>query len=128
MEAASFADKFPGLLQFEHEMRSKVGPLSIQKPLKDRVKDIVAYYTGVAEHHDVVPMEAGVRELLSEFKAIKGLRLKHPFNVWDDMKHNTNSGSPEFTKRGNIPYRKLHRLVERLYHDGDLTGTVAVLG
>ena len=40
-------ETFHSLLVFENDMLNKVGPMSYQLPLRDRLSDIEAYYTGI---------------------------------------------------------------------------------
>lgn len=42
-----FIDEYPWIAKYEQDMLSKVGPLSIQKPWKDRVSDLKNYYEDI---------------------------------------------------------------------------------
>lgn len=91
--------KLVGLIQFEDDMFSKVGPLSIQQPLKERMDDIEDYYTGV--QLPSVPLRADAISAVSElFKSSGGMmRMTSEKTAIELMKKSTNSGTPYFTKR-----------------------------
>lgn len=92
------ADKWPSLLQFENDLREKVGPLSIMKPLRERLEDIDAYYSGILLPAEPISRSA-VEAVIAEFR---NTGLFSPRSMWDTavkMKKSTNSGSPYFTKR-----------------------------
>nr|QQM99852.1 RNA-dependent RNA polymerase [Picobirnavirus sp.] len=87
------------LLDFENDLRAKVGPLSIMKPLSERMDDIDAYYDLI--HLDSEPLNSeAIDTLLKQWgKQIGGLRLRSQTRTWEMMKKSTSSGSPFFTKR-----------------------------
>jgi hypothetical protein len=91
-----------GLLKFEDDLRAKVGPLSIMKPLKERMDDIDAYYTAI--HQQSKPIPTNVCDALIQMwrRNIGGLRIRSAKATWDEMKKSTSSGSPFFTKRRNV--------------------------
>jgi hypothetical protein len=88
-----------GLLNFENQLREKVGPLSFMKPLKERMDDIEAYYDLI--HLDSKPISQEAKDAL--FKdwgpKINGLRLRSLPRTWEEMRKSTSSGSPHFMKR-----------------------------
>lgn len=88
----------PGLIEFEEEMRTKVGPLSVQLPLKDRVESIEHYYTLIDAKSEPIVPEA-IEATKKAFAGSKGVRLRSIGKVIDNMRLNTNSGTPYFTKR-----------------------------
>jgi len=93
--------EWPTLLEFENDLRKKVGPMSIMKPLKDRITDIDSYYESISL--DSTPIsEAAVAATLEWFKPLRGLRIRDQRNTLDVMKKSTNSGSPYFTKRRTV--------------------------
>lgn len=47
LDRLQIATNYPGLSDYEIEMRAKVGPLSIMKPLKDRIPDVENYYSDI---------------------------------------------------------------------------------
>lgn len=88
---------WPTLLDFENEMRDKAGPMSVQKPLEERIDDILAYYT-LSDGETELPVEV-VTQLLDRWSNVRGLRIRGEEATIANMKMSTNSGSPYFTKR-----------------------------
>ena len=83
---------YQGLDDFENEMRSKVGPLSYQLPLVDRIDQIKEYFTPI---HNSVPIKYdAIMDTVRYFRSIMGLRLKSANETLNDMRLNTNSGNP----------------------------------
>lgn len=98
----SLKTSWPTLVDFENDLRKKVGPMSIMLPLKDRIPDIDSYYDSILLESKPISEEAKAA-LLSEWKPkIGGLRLKSAEQTVADMKKSTNSGSPYFTKRRTV--------------------------
>lgn len=97
----SINNEWPSLYEFEMDMRSKVGPLSVMKPLCQRMDDIEAYYSGVKGDPEPISDRA-ISAALSEWKRAKGLHIRSQSKTLDIMKKSTNSGSPYFTKRRNV--------------------------
>lgn len=94
----SISDKWPSLYEFESDLRSKVGPLSVMKPLKDRITDVEEYYKGI--HLPGVPIEPwAVWDVMHEWQKAKGLRFRGEEKTILNMKLSTNSGAPYFSKR-----------------------------
>lgn len=94
----SITDKWPTLVEFENDLRAKVGPMSIMKPLSERLEDIDHYYDDILLSSKPVS-DSAIRAVVQEFKQIKGLRVRNQQTTVDLMKKSTNSGSPYFTKR-----------------------------
>lgn len=94
-------EKYPSLYEYEMEMKGKVGPMSIQLPLKDRLDTIEAYFTGVEGNHDPIPQEA-IDATIRFFGGAKGIRLRSKAATAADMRLSTNSGNPWFTKRRRV--------------------------
>lgn len=92
---------WPSLLEFENDLRKKVGPMSIMLPLKERMKDIDSYYDSILLESKSIDNEA-VRRTLSEYQSIRGIRLNKQSNTITNMKLNTNSGAPYFTDRRRV--------------------------
>lgn len=90
--------KYPGLYQFEQDMRSKVGPLSYQLPLCKRYESIDKYYTDVQQPAKEMNTTA-VKAVISEWKRSKGLNPRSLDQTIKRMKLSTNSGNPYFMKR-----------------------------
>lgn len=89
---------FPQLLEYEMDLAKKVGPLSVMKPLRERIDNIKAYYADVAVSQQPVLPEA-VQAVIAAWGGANRLRMWTPQQVLDEMKLSTNSGSPYFTKR-----------------------------
>lgn len=94
---AGIAEQYPGLLSFENDLRAKVGPLSVMKPLAERMKDIDAYYDDILKSS--IPVPEAARELVvKEWSKVRGLSLRSEANTVERMKLSTNSGLPYFAK------------------------------
>lgn len=113
-------DTWPTLLDFEDEMRAKAGPMSVQRPLIERLPDVEAYYElskGENQLEDEV-----VTKLIDRWSRVRGLRLKSVTDTIADMKLSTNSGSPYFTKRSWAVDKLLpYSITTRGGSDWDLT-------
>nr|UAW00795.1 MAG: RNA-dependent RNA polymerase [Porcine picobirnavirus] len=114
---ASLRDKWPSLVEFENDQKAKVGPMSIMKPLKERMEDIDHYYDDILLPSTPVSDKA-VRAVLSEFKKVKGLYPRGQQKTVDLMKKSTNSGAPYFTKRRDVVAKTLPT---DCYQLGDIT-------
>nr|AVX53286.1 RNA-dependent RNA polymerase [Marmot picobirnavirus] len=98
LDALRVNERVPGLAEFETEMRTKVGPLSVQLPLRERLESIEHYYTLV--NTKSVPIDPrAIEATWKTFSKAGGVRLKSIRNVSQAMRLNTNSGTPYFTKR-----------------------------
>nr|UJQ88272.1 MAG: RNA-dependent RNA polymerase [Picobirnavirus dog/KNA/2015] len=97
-ELESIRDEWPSLWEFENDLAKKVGPMSVMKPLQDRLSDIDAYYEGI-----LLPSEplshAAIAAVVSEWRNFRGLRVRNQNDTLSKMKLSTNSGSPYFRKR-----------------------------
>ena len=94
----------PGLMAYEEEMRGKIGPLSIQKPLVERVSKIEEYYTDVL-HKSVPIREDAIRSFCKTVRPVKAQK-RAIMNTVQKMRLSTNSGSPYFTKRRKVASEK----------------------
>ena len=90
--------KYPTLYDYEMEMKAKVGPMSIQLPLKDRLGSIEDYFTSVENAGEPISQEA-IAATISFFGKAKGIRLRSKDKTINQMRLSTNSGSPYFGKR-----------------------------
>lgn len=97
----SINDKWPSLYEFEKDMASKVGPMSVMLPLKDRMKDIESYYEGILLPSAPITQSA-IAAVKHEWSRARGIWLRDPRKTIELMKKSTNSGSPYFTKRKNV--------------------------
>lgn len=91
-------NEWPTLLEFENDLAKKVGPLSIQKPLKDRMKDIDSYYDAILLASTSIP-DSSLKAVIQEWRPACNLQPRGQKAVVDNMKKSTNSGNPFFTKR-----------------------------
>lgn len=89
---------WPGLLKYENDLAKKVGPLSIMKPLAERIDDIDSYYDSILLESKPISDKA-IKAVLSEWSSIGGLELRSQARTVELMKKSTNSGSPYFAKR-----------------------------
>lgn len=89
---------WPTLFNFENDLAKKVGPLSIQKPLKERMKDIESYYDSILLESKPIPQSA-LAAVIKEWGNHRGLQIRSQIDTAKRMKKSTNSGSPDFTKR-----------------------------
>lgn len=92
---------WPSLWDFEEDLASKVGPLSVEKPLSERLEDIAHYYEDIQLSSTPIDNEA-VAATVNEFAAASGLRLRNLQNTVAKMKKSTNSGLPYFVKRRTV--------------------------
>nr|QQM99863.1 RNA-dependent RNA polymerase [Picobirnavirus sp.] len=93
--------EWPTLVEFENDLRSKVGPLSVEVPLSERMDDIESYYTSILLDSEPIDRRA-VLAVIDQWSAARGLRLRGVERTVEQMKKSTNSGSPYFTKRRNV--------------------------
>lgn len=87
------------LMEFENDLRGKVGPLSVQKPLDARMADVEAYYTSILRESSPMPSEVIELTWRKRWRAIRNIRMYSQDQVLDQMKLSTNSGTPYFTQR-----------------------------
>lgn len=97
----SISDQWPSLYEFENDLAKKVGPMSIQKPLRDRFGDIAHYYEDVLLRSTPINLSA-IAKVVQEFSKSGSLRLRSIKDTVENMKKSTNSGNPFFTKRRNV--------------------------
>lgn len=90
----------PGLKAFEFEMRGKVGPLSIMKPLVERIPKIEEYYEDVLLPSVPIADEA-IMAFCRTVRPVK-VQLMSEKNTVARMRLSTNSGAPYFTKRRRV--------------------------
>ena len=93
--------EWPTLYDFEIDLSKKVGPMSIMKPLAERMDDIDAYYELANKPADPVSEEA-VAQVFREWAQFAGLRARSQVRTVEMMKKSTNSGAPYFTKRKDV--------------------------
>nr|UAW00918.1 MAG: RNA-dependent RNA polymerase [Porcine picobirnavirus] len=129
--------KYPELYKFEKDLGKKVGPMSVMKPLNDRLPDIDSYYDSILLESKPVSDEA-IRSACREWSDVAGIRVRGQARTVDTMKKSTNSGSPYFTKRlrvidDTVPVR-IYRVresghtVTKMDMNGRIWNAAAVLG
>lgn len=97
----SIRNEWPSLWDFEIDLANKVGPLSVQLPVRDRMNDIAHYYYDIHTSSQPILAEAIIKAQ-NEFRMLRGMRLRGINSTVDGMKKSTNSGAPFFTKRRNV--------------------------
>ena len=97
----SIATEWPTLYEFEMDLRSKVGPLSVMLPLKERMEDIDHYYDDINLPSQPIP-ERAWKAVVSEWGPASKLRMRSQKQTLDAMKKSSNSGSPYFRKRRTV--------------------------
>nr|UDL14504.1 MAG: putative RNA-dependent RNA polymerase [Picobirnavirus sp.] len=94
-------ERWPSLLEFEKDLRKKVGPMSIMRPLQERMDDIDSYYESILLDSKPIS-DAALQATVDWFKPLRGLRLRSEERTVELMKKSTNSGSPFFAKRKTV--------------------------
>lgn len=94
-------DRWPTLVEFEMDLAKKVGPMSVMKPLSERMEDIDHYYDDISKSSEPISEEA-LRAVESEWSKLGGLRPRSQKRTLELMKKSTNSGSPYFAKRKTV--------------------------
>lgn len=100
-ELEPLRDEWPTLFDYEMDQAKKVGPLSVMKPLKERLPDIDHYYDDILKSSTPVNPRA-IKAVMSEWSAVPPLRIRGQKKTVECMKKSTNSGSPFFTRRRNV--------------------------
>lgn len=106
----SIITPWPSLVEFENDLRAKVGPMSIMKPLRDRMEDIDSYYASVLLEATPIS-DSAIAAVLQEFSPIGKLRVRDQLITVDKMKKSTNSGAPYFAKRNSVLDKTLYTSV-----------------
>lgn len=120
---------YSGLVEFEYRLREKVGPMSVQKPLRQRMDDIGDYYSAIKDSGNPIEQSA-LNLVLKEFNSARGLRKRSVEHTLNKMRLNTNSGSPFFTKRRRVLSKTKDGMVtlEMQYIDGEGYLLCAIIG
>lgn len=90
--------KMPGLEAFELEMREKIGPLSVQLPLSERIDSIEQYYSAITKPRKPID-ERAIESMKATLRPVVGMRLRSQKHTVEQMRLSTNSGAPYFSKR-----------------------------
>lgn len=105
--------EWPTLLEFENDLAKKVGPLSIQKPLSERMDDIRSYYDSILLESKPISNSA-IAAVVKEWGNPRGLLPRSQKRTVELMKKSTNSGSPYFAKRRAVTDKTLPTRLEHL--------------
>jgi hypothetical protein len=93
--------QWPGMFEFENDLRKKVGPLSIQKPFSERIDDVVSYYDSILLESQPILPEA-IDKTIAWLKGSRSLNVRGIPATLDKMKKSTSAGLPYFTKKRNV--------------------------
>nr|UDL14573.1 MAG: putative RNA-dependent RNA polymerase [Picobirnavirus sp.] len=94
----SIQEKWPSLWEFENDLARKVGPMSIELPLKDRIEDIEHYYTDILLPQKPIDARA-IKAVIKEFAGARGLHPRTLTATYEKMKKSSSAGSPTMGKR-----------------------------
>nr|UAW00598.1 MAG: RNA-dependent RNA polymerase [Porcine picobirnavirus] len=98
LEGSDLSVKWPSLMDFENDLLAKVGPMSIQVPLSERMEDVDSYYASILL--DAKPVDdAAVQAVINEFSKVRGLRIRDQKRTLDNMKKSTSAGAPFMGKK-----------------------------
>nr|UDL14448.1 MAG: putative RNA-dependent RNA polymerase [Picobirnavirus sp.] len=100
-ELSSISARYPSLYAFEKDLASKVGPMSIQKPVRERLDDVRHYYEDILLPSKPIS-EAAISATVNEFSAVRGLRVRSKIKTLERMKKSTSSGAPWFQKKRDV--------------------------
>nr|QIR30726.1 RNA-dependent RNA polymerase [Chicken picobirnavirus] len=128
-------DRWPSLVEFEKDLAKKVGPMSIMKPLKDRMSDIDHYYEDILLPSAPISASA-VAAVLKEFAKLRGMAIRSQVRTNNLMKKSTNSGVPYFTKRKRVQqktipatvYPQRMQVIQEIGPNQDRFSACAILG
>lgn len=95
-------DEWPTLYDYEMEMKGKVGPMSYQLPLSERIPKIEEYYTRSVLGNSIPISQEAIDATIRFFGKAKGVRLRSKANTAAEMRLSTNSGNPWFMKRRRV--------------------------
>jgi hypothetical protein len=109
--------RWPSLYAYEIDQGKKVGPMSVMKPLDQRLADIDNYYES-SSPSVLSASDRAIRSALHEWKGVYPLRMRGAERTVQDMKMSTNSGTPYFTKRRRVVDKTLP-LSDIIFENGD---------
>lgn len=105
-ELKSIAKKYPTLYAYEENMRSKVGPMSIMMPLRDRKESVKEYFTAVTLPAAEISSET-VQLLMNEWRCPNRIEKWSQRTTWNAMRKSTNSGVPFYRTRRDVVNRTI---------------------
>lgn len=94
----SHLNDWPGMLEYEHDLGKKVGYMSVQKPLVERLPSLESYYSDILVDQSDVDPEI-IRKAWNQIGRPRELLMLTREQSLAQMKLSTNSGNPYFTKR-----------------------------
>lgn len=95
---SSIAERWPSLYEFENDLAKKVGPLSVQKPLSQRLEDIDHYYADISLPQ--VPVaDSAIESVIGDFTPLRGMHIRNQFETAKKMKKSSSAGLPIMGKR-----------------------------
>lgn len=97
----TLSDRWPTLVEFENDLAKKVGPMSVMRPLSERMADIDHYYEDILLSSEPINHSA-VAAVVGEWSRIRGVTLRSQSRTVEIMKKSTNSGSPYFARRKSV--------------------------
>lgn len=86
-------DSMLGLYEYEMDMAEKVGPLSIQQPLEERLDTIHEYYEGITLPSEPLD-KAAIDRTVKFMNPIKGLRIRNQQKTVEEMDLVKAAGAP----------------------------------
>lgn len=125
-ELESLKSQWPTLVDFENDLAKKVGPMSIMKPLSERMDDIGSYYDSILLESTPIPKFA-TDAVIDEWGNRGGLRIRAQHNTVDLMKKSTSSGSPYYRKKRTVVDKTVPCDVYQL-DDHEKVETIQILG
>jgi hypothetical protein len=104
----TLGSEFSTLLDFENDLRAKVGPTSVMQPLDKRIDSIRAYYDLVGNPGQPIHHEA-LSRCYQEWGAVREaqLRPRPQAETVMKMKLSTQAGSPMWGKRRDVVYETI---------------------
>lgn len=97
----TLSDRWPTLVEFEDDLAKKVGPMSVMKPLDERMSDLDHYYADITLSAEPIASRA-IKAVINEWDVVRGIQIRSQAKTVLKMRLSTNSGSPYFTKRRKV--------------------------
>jgi hypothetical protein len=108
--------EWPSLYEYEIDQGKKVGPMSVMKPLIERIPDVDSYYELNSPSVQNVSRETYL-SIHHEYVGVYPLRMRGTERTMLNMKMSTNSGTPFFSKRRNVVDKTIP--LTHIYFDGE---------
>lgn len=97
----SISKDYPGLWEFENDLAKKVGPLSVMKPLAERLDDIESYYS-LSSKESAPILKQALDSTCKDWSSCIGLHVRSQLRTLEEMKKSTSSGNPFFTRKRRV--------------------------